>query len=141
MTIPAQNRIDTLQHIPLQGILRALRVSSSQAAMALALLGIGAAAILLRFPPAEYSFYPQCPIHNLLGILCPGCGTTRALSALLHGQLVQAMHLNPFTTLLVPVAPAWLIYTRTRHRALTPPSPVLYALLTIAAIFTVARNL
>ncbi len=45
-----------------------------------------AVALLLRFPPAQYAFYPQCPIHHSLGLLCPGCGATRALAALLHGH-------------------------------------------------------
>jgi hypothetical protein len=99
-----------------------------------------AAAMLFRFPPAEYSFYPQCPIHQIFGILCPGCGTARALAALLHGHLDQALHLNPFTMLLIPIAMAWLAFAKVRHLPLEPPPVAISATLTLAAFFTVLRN-
>lgn len=100
-----------------------------------------AAAILLLFPPAQYSFYPQCPIHQYLGILCPGCGTTRALAALLHGHLSQALRLNPLTTLAMPFAIFWKLVSRKPLR-LTHPSPVaLWVTFAIVSAFTVFRNL
>jgi hypothetical protein len=99
------------------------------------------AVILLRFPPTQYSFYPQCPIHYYFGILCPGCGTTRALAALLHGRIAEAMHFNPLTTLLLPIALAWIAYPKKQSRPLRLPPASLYAILAITAIFTIARNL
>src|SRR5476651_2289426 len=63
-----------------------------------------AAAMLFFFPPTQYGFYPPCPIHLLFGIDCPGCGTTRAIAALLHGHVAQALRLNAFATLLSPIA-------------------------------------
>ena len=44
-----------------------------------------AATLLLRFPPAQYSFYPRCPVHQLLHLQCPGCGATRAIADILRG--------------------------------------------------------
>lgn len=105
------------------------------------------AAILLRFPPSHYSFYPRCPIHETLGLLCPGCGATRALAALLHGNLREAMHLNAFATALMPVAAAYgiAVYTRfLRRQSLRlpqPPIPAIYATLAAGIAFTIARNL
>src|ERR1700743_1975824 len=64
----------------------------------------GLAIILLRFPPAQYTFYPQCPIYSSLHLLCPGCGGTRALADLLHGRLHEALHDNALVTLLLPIA-------------------------------------
>lgn len=49
-----------------------------------------AASLLLLFPPQRYTFYPQCPIYRYLHLKCPGCGTTRALAALLHGDIAPA---------------------------------------------------
>src|ERR1700679_1874533 len=66
-----------------------------------------AAAILLRFPPTQYSLYPQCPIHEFLHLQCPGCGTTRAIAAVLHGHFAEAMHFNALTTLLLPFVAAY----------------------------------
>jgi hypothetical protein len=105
------------------------------------------AALLLVFPPTQYSFYPQCPVHYYFHILCPGCGTTRALAALLHGSFTEALRLNALTTLMIPIS---LMYVGRYHRrvlarepaALLQPSPAaIYATLAVAAIFTIARNL
>jgi hypothetical protein len=110
-------------------------------ALGAALLCTLAAAMLFQFPPAQYSFYPQCPIHQIFGILCPGCGTTQALAALLHGHLSQALHLNALTMLLMPAALAWLAFARVRKIPLTPPPAAISATLVLAALFAVLRNL
>jgi len=52
--------------------------------------------ILYTFPPGAGSFYPPCVFHRMTGLLCPGCGTTRALHQLLHGHVAAAFQLNPF---------------------------------------------
>ncbi len=40
------------------------------------------------------SFFPHCPFHYLTGLFCPGCGSQRALSSLLHADIVQALSYN-----------------------------------------------
>ena len=103
--------------------------------------------LLLRFPPAQYSIYPRCPIRDLLHLQCPGCGATRALAAILHGHFAEAMNLNALVTLLLPFAAAYgiLSYSRLLQRkALHWPQPlpaVIYGALTLATVFTVIRNL
>jgi hypothetical protein len=98
-------------------------------------------------PPTQQSFYPQCPIHQYLGLECPGCGATRALAALLHGHLAEALRLNALFVLLLPFALAagLNLYRRAlRERIFRWPQPdprALYATLAIAALFTIARNL
>lgn len=52
--------------------------------------------ILYMFPPGAGSFYPRCTFHALTGFLCPGCGTTHALHALVHGHVLAAFKYNPF---------------------------------------------
>ncbi len=44
---------------------------------------------------ARYIF--SCPFHEVTGLLCPGCGGTRSLTALLHGHPLLALHENPLT--------------------------------------------
>jgi Protein of unknown function (DUF2752) len=109
------------------------------------LLVIAAAALLLRFPPTQYSFYPQCPIHRFFGVLCPGCGATRALAALLHGHLDEALRFNSLLVCALPFAAAWSAITYIRFIAgkplPTPPSPALYASLAAMLAFAIARNL
>jgi hypothetical protein len=106
-----------------------------------------AAAVLLRFPPSHYSFYPQCPVYEYLHLQCPGCGVTRALAALLRGHLADAIHFNPLVTLLTPFAVAYgiLCYHRFLQRKPFPrvdvPPAAIYGALTVAAVFAAIRNL
>jgi hypothetical protein len=106
-----------------------------------------AAILLLRFPPEQYSFYPRCPLHDLLGLQCPGCGATRALAAALHGHFAEALHFNALVTLLLPFAAAYgiLCYSRLLQRKPLrwpqPPPAIVFTAVTLAAIFTVIRNL
>jgi hypothetical protein len=63
-------------------------------AAGLGLLGLALVAIL---DPNTSRWLPPCPFFALTGWLCPGCGSARAVHALLHGDLVGALRLNPFT--------------------------------------------
>jgi uncharacterized protein DUF2752 len=107
----------------------------------------GVSALLLRFPPGQFGFYPQCPIHQYLHIDCPGCGSTRALSAILQGHLIEAFRFNALFTLALPFAALWAagLYIRSlKRRPFAWPHPrpaTLYAALAITVIFTVMRNL
>ena len=59
--------------------------------------------ILAYVPPSGESFYPKCMSHTLTGLHCPGCGTTRALHALLNGQVRQALTYNLLIPVMVPL--------------------------------------
>jgi Protein of unknown function (DUF2752) len=62
------------------------------------ILSIGAAAgigvISYCCDPVHTRLYPPCPFKWLTGFDCPGCGNARALHALLHGDLLGAVHQN-----------------------------------------------
>jgi len=126
---------------PRSRIADTLRTAAPPAIIALVI------AILLRFPPDQYSFYPQCPIHEFFHLQCPGCGGTRAVAALLRGHLAQAMQLNALVTLLLPFALAYgiLCYARLLPRKAIrwpqPPPAALFVAFSLAALFTVIRNL
>ena len=117
-----------------------------RAAVPLAVVTLSAV-VLLRYPPAQNDFYPQCPIHEYLRLQCPGCGATRALAALLGGHLVEAIHFNALVTLLLPFAVTYgiLCYRRFLQRrpirGLQPPPIVTCAALIVVGVFTVIRNL
>ena len=70
-------------------------------AAALAVLG---GALLYEFEPGRYAIYPVCLFHRATGLLCPGCGSLRALHQLLHGHLAAAFRLNAL--LVVGLLPA-----------------------------------
>src|SRR4051794_20906202 len=46
------------------------------------------------YPATGTSFHPKCLFHEWTGLYCPGCGSQRAVSALLHGDILKAIDLN-----------------------------------------------
>jgi Protein of unknown function (DUF2752) len=71
-------------------------------AIAAVLLPAGVAT-LYAFPPGETRLYPPCMLHLLTGWHCPGCGATRCVAALVHGDLLQALAYNPLLVLGMPL--------------------------------------
>ena len=67
-----------------------------------ALLALAGGVVLFEFDPSRFSFYPTCQFHRLTGLLCPGCGSLRALHHLLHGRVVTALHFNALLVLGLP---------------------------------------
>ena len=66
--------------------------------LALLLLPLVAGLVFLLFRNQIFDFavshLPKCPF-NKVGILCPGCGNTRALAALAGGHLIESIFYNP----------------------------------------------
>lgn len=46
------------------------------------------------FVEPSSGLYPRCPFKMLTGLSCPGCGTQRALHALLSGDPAGALRYN-----------------------------------------------
>ncbi|MDE6048536.1 MAG: DUF2752 domain-containing protein [Paramuribaculum sp.] len=66
---------------------------------------VGIAAILLlyaSFDPAHNPF-PRCIFLSLSGLKCPGCGSQRALHAIIHGNILQAWHYNAALMVSIPL--------------------------------------
>jgi Protein of unknown function (DUF2752) len=107
---------------------------------------LGGLAVVFRFPPDKYSFYPRCPVYLSTHWLCPGCGSTRALHALLHLDLASALHYNALFTVLAPFICLWLgfccyrVMRYDRFPNLALPRAVTACLIVTVVLFTVARN-
>lgn len=68
-----------------------------------ALAALAGAVLLWNVDPTQAgSPLPSCPSQWLTGLFCPGCGTTRALHALLHLDFATAMAMNPLLVLSLP---------------------------------------
>jgi hypothetical protein len=96
--------------------------------------------------PNRPGHYPTCPFLAVTGYYCPGCGSLRAIHALAHGDLLEAVHRNPFTVALVPLAAwVWVAWVRrvVTGRPMAEPVPpwVGWTLLTTMLAFWVMRNL
>lgn len=104
--------------------------------------------IAMHDPTAGGSLLPACPLHELTGLWCPGCGLTRATNAILRGHIGAAFGYNIlFPFFLGAIVLGWLAWMRSAlGRApirwvtrLTPWSGgVVFAVL---LVFGVLRNL
>jgi hypothetical protein len=47
--------------------------------------------------------FPKCPFYSLTGLFCPGCGSQRAVSALLHLDILSAMRYNVLLVAALPM--------------------------------------
>ena len=74
--------------------------------VSIALVLAAAAMPLAAFDPATTWWFPSCPFYALTGLLCPLCGSLRALHALLVGAPLAALALNPLT---ITGLAAWLL--------------------------------
>ena len=108
-------------------------------ALGLFLLAAATACIVvLKFPPGSPAAnrLPKCLFHEWTSLYCPGCGGTRALYALLHGDLKASLH---NTLLLIPAgltAAALIVRPRIVLRR-----PVAIAIIVIIVVFAVLRNI
>src|SRR5271156_6138083 len=71
--------------------------------------------VVFFFNPSTSSFYPVCQFHQVTGWNCPGCGATRGLYALLHGQWRVALRDNVLLVGALVIAPlrgSWWLWRR-----------------------------
>ncbi len=73
------------------------------------LIIIIAVAVLLIFgfiyyaiDPSASTVFPRCAFLSLTGYKCPGCGTQRAIHALMHGNVVEAFKYNALLLVSIP---------------------------------------
>jgi len=53
-----------------------------------------------------------CIIKNVTGYPCPSCGTTRAVTLLLEGKIIESFLLNPFgivVAIVMTIFPFWVL--------------------------------
>jgi len=107
---------------------------------------IAGVAYLYIFEPGKSGFFPLCPFRFLTGLQCPGCGATRALHQLVHGNFETAFTLNPLLLIALP----FLLFLLLRYsvivmrgsvpRPLALPSSFTYALIAVVISFWIFRN-
>lgn len=108
-------------------------------------LAIGTAYIVARNPHIPGSTY-VCPLWAATGLYCPGCGGTRAVYELAHGDVVGALAMNPLFTLSVPLlAVLWVRWVlRGQGKVLKEwpfPTWLAFVIPTVIVGFAVLRNI
>jgi hypothetical protein len=101
---------------------------------------------LFIFEPGKSGFFPICPFRALTGLQCPGCGSTRGLYRLLHGDVVAAFELNPLFVLSLPFL-VFILFRYTNAAIRSRPikgnqvqPKYLWALFVVIMTFWVFRN-
>lgn len=96
--------------------------------------------------PANSSLGLPCPFHAATGLHCPGCGSTRALHQLVHGNLAGAFAYNPLAVLVFP----YLVYSLLSYSSAVlrrkplpgylAPAWQIWAFLAVVLLYWVLRN-
>ena len=111
------------------------------------LLGVAGIILLRVFDPATSGVFPPCPVRYLTGLYCPGCGSLRAMHALLHGELGRAWAMNPLMIVMLPFILYGLVSAallELRGRGLPEvmlPANCIRAFCVVVVLYAVARNL
>lgn len=92
-------------------------------------------------------FAIPCIFNYLTGFLCPGCGSTRMLKALLSGDIIKAFYYNQFLFLSLPIFLVLLInvfYSNIKN--IKPwifkiPNYIYIIYAALAIIFGIVRNI
>lgn len=96
------------------------------------------------FDPSVH-FFPRCIFKSLTGLDCPGCGSQRALHALLHADIISAWRFNAMLVLSIPplavmAAAAVMRTRRPRLYAAMNSTKAIYIWLTAIIIWWIGRN-
>lgn len=102
--------------------------------------------LLYIYDPTTACFSYHCPVKSLTGFDCPGCGGQRAVHALLHLHVKEALAYNPFLVI-VTIYLASVIIIRClkgpridKIRRFILGETMVWIYLVLMIIWTIARN-
>jgi hypothetical protein len=96
--------------------------------------------------PYENSLTGPCALLHTTGLFCPGCGATRAAYEITQGDVLGALHMNAFFTLLVlPAAIVGLAWWIAALSGMKVPQAnfsqrAIWTVVGLMALFWIARN-
>lgn len=82
----------------------------------IAVVMLAAISVYFYFDPNDSAFFPRCPFLSLTGYQCPGCGSQRAIHALLHGDFAAAWGKNALLVASLPLLFLLVFSEMTRTR-------------------------
>ena len=110
---------------------------------ALAILACVAFLAHLYVHDPEKGGFISCPFRILTGLLCPGCGSQRAIHDLMHFRLDEAARHNALLVMSLPVLAVQWGYARLIPTAkpLSSRNSVVWAWLLLTVGWSICRNL
>ena len=122
-----------------------MRPSNRILAISAAIVILAALCIYFYFDPTTSILFPRCPFYSITGYLCPGCGTQRAIHALLRGNIPAAWHFNALLLIALPYIALLLFAEATRRRmprfyAIVNSRPVIWFWFIVIIFWWLVRN-
>lgn len=102
---------------------------------------------LIVFPPSKYPIYLPCPMYAWTGYHCAGCGSTRAVRALVVGDFYQALAYNPLFVVCLPVLVVFVIRRAVaksqgdKRPFVTIPNWLVWPAVGLVIVYTILRNI
>lgn len=110
-----------------------------------ALCGAALCYLYLWLAPRHPILAPGCTLSRVTHLYCPGCGGTRAVAALLRGDIVRCLRANPIVPWVGGCAVylyirAWIAVWRGRPETVRIPAWTWIGLIVLALGLLVVRN-
>lgn len=109
------------------------------------LLSLAALAALAAVILSNFSLLP-CPSYTLIHVYCPGCGSTRAVTSLLHGDILLSLRQNAVIIVMILLALMFYIelvlkvFGKSFRFPLIHNEKFYYVLLGVWFVYAVLRN-
>ena len=113
-----------------------MRKCGKYVGMATAAAAAAAVLILLYVKGPEWIWFPPCIFHFITHLYCPGCGSTRAVYRLLHGDVAGSLSAN---ILLIPSVLLFLAVIRKGIAMIKPRE--YYGIMGVYLFYLIARNI
>ena len=112
---------------------------------AVAVIVIAGIAIYSTFDPSPVRFFPRCTFLTLTGLKCPGCGTQRAIHALLHGNFLEAVRFNAMMVASVPLLALYgyaeiVRKSKPRFYNKVNSTPIILTIFVLVVLWWILRN-
>lgn len=100
------------------------------------------------YNPSDHSFFPKCPFREVTGLMCPGCGSQRAMHYLLNLDVMSALRVNGLLVLSIPYVLTGFIFDAVKQpgvlvlkwRKRLFGQTAIFILLAIVVVFWILRN-
>ena len=107
-------------------------------AISVAALSVIAVLVVLyeKYDPADFVLFPKCIFHSITGLQCPGCGSQRAMHALLNLEIGEAVRYNALFVAALP-----FLAVLAAFYAKTTGAPVIWTVFAVIVLWWILRNI